>query len=213
MKSAVCREHKQPLVIQEVRLSPATGNRLVVKLTACAICHSDIALFDVLWGQKAPAIFEHEASGIVTEVGPDCAFSVGDHVIVTLLKSCGDCYPCNDDDPSSGHHAWDAPDDVIFDTKDQPIARGFSTANFAEYVNVDPSQCQVNPEKMGFDVAALLSCGVIAGVGAIKNTANLHPGQSCNVMGTDGVDYDPSMIAVMEQKNARLAHGASLAQC
>ena len=41
-----------------------------IAVTACAICHSDIHYADGAWGGQLPAVYGHEASGVVTEVGP-----------------------------------------------------------------------------------------------------------------------------------------------
>ncbi|MCB0000649.1 MAG: alcohol dehydrogenase catalytic domain-containing protein, partial [Anaerolineales bacterium] len=70
MKAAVCYEFGKPLVIEEVVLDPPQANEVRVKLAACAICHSDILYMDGGWGGTLPAIYGHEAAGVVTEVGP-----------------------------------------------------------------------------------------------------------------------------------------------
>lgn len=188
MKAAVSRAHGQPLAFEDVNLSEPMGTRMRVKIEACAICHSDIALIDGAWNGQLPAIFGHEAAGIVEAVGEDCAtYVVGDHVLVTLISSCGECPCCNDGDPTSCHHAYDAPKAVLHDASGEPILQALTTAAFAEYVNVDVSQCHKIPRDLPFDVASLLSCGVITGVGAVKNTAGMKAGQTCIVIGAGGV--------------------------
>jgi len=93
MKAAVLREFGKPLVIEELEIgSPETGE-IKVKIAACAICHSDIIYADGGWGGTLPLLLGHEAAGVVSEVGPGVSrLNVGDHVIVTLIKSCGHCY-------------------------------------------------------------------------------------------------------------------------
>jgi Zn-dependent alcohol dehydrogenase len=61
------------------------------------------------------------------------------------------------------------------------------TAAFAEYCIVDQSQLVRVPENLPLDRAALLACGVITGVGAVINTAQVEPGSSVVVIGTGGV--------------------------
>ncbi len=56
-------------------------------------------------------------------------------------------------------------------------------AGFAEEVVVDQSQLVVVPADLGLDRASLLACGVITGVGAVLNTAQLAPGSSAVVIG------------------------------
>jgi Zn-dependent alcohol dehydrogenase len=66
-----------------------------VKLAACAICHSDILYAEGAWGGELPAVYGHEAAGVVTKVGAGVLdLAPGDHVVVTLIRSCGHCPSC-----------------------------------------------------------------------------------------------------------------------
>lgn len=90
MKAAVCREFGAPLTIEEVRLDPPQAGELTVKIAACAICHSDITYMQGGWGGALPAVYGHEAAGVVEAVGPDVTdLRPGDHVVVTLIRACG----------------------------------------------------------------------------------------------------------------------------
>ena len=77
MKAAVCREFGKPLVIEEVTLAKPQAGELRVKISATAICHSDISYADGAWGGTLPAIFGHESVGIVEEVAPAMAMASG----------------------------------------------------------------------------------------------------------------------------------------
>jgi Zn-dependent alcohol dehydrogenase len=61
------------------------------------------------------------------------------------------------------------------------------TAAFAEYVVVDQSQLVPLPKEMPLESAALLACGVITGLGAVVNKAQVRPGSSVVVIGAGGV--------------------------
>ena len=90
MKAAVCYEFGKPLVVEEVTLDPPKAGEVRVKLAACAICHSDIHFAEGAWGGRLPAIYGHEAAGVVEEAGPGVTLAApGDHVVVTLIRSCG----------------------------------------------------------------------------------------------------------------------------
>ena len=92
----MCREVGQPLSIAEVAIAEPDQGEVKVKLMACAICHSDIMFIDGHWEGALPTVYGHEASGIVESVGPGVSdVSVGDHVVVTLIRSCGDCHYCS----------------------------------------------------------------------------------------------------------------------
>lgn len=68
----------------------------VVKVSTCAICGSDLHLFDgVMPGMKSGDIVGHEFMGEVVEVGHDNkALKVGDRVVVPFTICCGECEQC-----------------------------------------------------------------------------------------------------------------------
>jgi Zn-dependent alcohol dehydrogenase len=189
MKAAVCHAFGTPLVIEDLELGGAGPGEVKVKLAACAICHSDIHYMEGAWGGDLPAVYGHEAAGTVTEVGPGASgLALGDHVVVTLIRSCGSCHYC-----SQGEHVLcegtfpiDARGPIR--TKDgKRVKQGLRTGAFAEEVVVDASQVVVIPKDIPFDVASLLGCGVITGVGAVINTAQVKAGSTVAVIGTGGV--------------------------
>ena len=95
MKAAVCREFGAPLTIEEVRLDPPQAGEVTVRIAACAVCHSDITYMQGGWGGSLPAVYGHEAAGVVEAVGPGVGgLRPGDHVVVTLIRSCGSCHYC-----------------------------------------------------------------------------------------------------------------------
>ena len=95
LKAAVCRTFGLPLIVEDITIADPGEGEVKVKLAACAICHSDIMLADGHWGGELPAIYGHEASGIVESLGPGVHdLAVGDRVVVTLIRSCGHCHYC-----------------------------------------------------------------------------------------------------------------------
>ena len=72
MKAAVCYEFGKPLVIEDLVLDPPQAGEVQVKVAACAICHSDIHYMEGAWGGTLPAVYGHEAAGLVVpQVGVD----------------------------------------------------------------------------------------------------------------------------------------------
>ena len=69
-RAAVCREFGAPLTIEDVELAEPGPGEIRVKIKACAICHSDIFYWEGAWGGDLPAVYGHEAAGIVEAVGP-----------------------------------------------------------------------------------------------------------------------------------------------
>lgn len=189
MKAAICYQFGQPLVVEEVELAPPQTGEVEVKLAACAICHSDILYMDGAWGGKLPAIYGHEAAGIVTKTGPGVkTVQVGNHVVVSLIRSCGRCVYCRQGQPFLCRAAF-AIDTTgrLQTTGGRAIHQGLRTAAFAEYVVVDESQVVPIPEQVSLVSASLLACGVITGLGAVTHTARLTAGNSVAVIGAGGV--------------------------
>ena len=76
-------------------LDPPQAGEVRVDVAACAICHSDIHFAEGAWGGKLPAVYGHEAAGIVESVGAGVeAVRPGDRVVVSLIRTCGRCFFC-----------------------------------------------------------------------------------------------------------------------
>jgi Zn-dependent alcohol dehydrogenase len=189
MKAAVCRHFGAPLTIEDVTLSPPGPGQVQVRLAACAICHSDLLYADGAWGGDLPAVYGHEAAGVVRSVGAGVTrVKTGDRVVVTLIRSCGTCPACQNDLPvvCDDTHFSDRASPLA-DAAGRPLAQGLKTGAFAEAVTVDASQVVSVPDDLPLDRAALLACGVITGFGAVINTAGVEPGSAVVVIGTGGV--------------------------
>lgn len=207
MKAAVCYEFGKPLVIEEVVLDPPQANEVRVKLAACAICHSDILYMDGGWGGTLPAIYGHEAAGVVTEVGPGVTLAnVGDPVVVTLIRSCGRCFYCDKGEPQLCEAKFRLDREGVLHTADgKPILQALRTAAFAEEVVVHESQVVGIPANMPMTSASLMACGVITGYGAVVNTAQIAAGSSVVVIGTGGVGLNSVQGAALSGASPLIA--------
>lgn len=189
MKAAICREFGKPLVIEDVELAAPSAGEVRVKLEACAICHSDIIYADGGWGGSLPMLLGHEASGTVIDVGEGVDdIQPGDFVVVTLIRHCGACRYC------------ERGDDVICDatfplderspltsSSGEAVVQAMRTGAFAEEVVVGASQVCPVSRQIPAASAALLACGVLTGVGAVTNTAQVPAGADVVVIGIGGV--------------------------
>lgn len=192
IKAAVCHAYNAPLQIQDVQLRAPKAGEVEVALDAVAICHSDISYWHGGFGGALPAVYGHEAAGRVTAVGdtngdrPN-SIKVGDHVAVTLIRACGQCRCCTTGRPTICE-TNSTPDHSPLSLPDgSPLFQALDTGAFAERVVVDQSQLAVIPADLPKDIAALLSCGVITGVGAAVNAAKVQAGEDVVVIGAGGV--------------------------
>lgn len=194
MKAAVLHEHGQPLVIEDVDLAPPKQHEVKVKIAATGVCHSDLSCRDGGFPVfSLPLIPGHEAAGIVTEVGLGVTkVKEGDHVIVSWVPYCGECWHCKHNEPVNcadvqGRYGLMRDETSRLSLRGQPVAHGLDAATFAEeavlqqnaVIKIDPS--------VPLDIAALIGCGVTTGVGAVINTAKVPEGSRIAVIGCGGV--------------------------
>lgn len=205
IRAAVSRERTRALEVEELRLVHPGPDEVRVRIAATAICGSDLAYIDGEWEASRPAVFGHEAAGVVDAAGSAVeGIRVGDRVVVTLVRSCGSCRFCARGCPIACTGEFE-PDrrGPILDTSGAPIHQGLHVGGFAAQVVVHRSQVVGIGGGIGFDLAALLACGVITGVGAVLNTARVAPGAHVAVLGCGGVGLNVV-------QGARLAEAATV---
>ena len=198
-KAAVCRAFGAPLTVETVELAEPGPGEVLIRTAACAICHSDIFYLDGAWGGELPAVYGHEAAGMIEAVGPGVSrVKPGDHVVATLIRNCGFCPACTEGAPVFCEEVF--PLDRLSPLTDSAGARivhGLRTGAFAEHMIVDQSQAVAIPKDMALDSAALIACGVLTGMGAVINTAGVKAGSSVVVIGCGGVglEFHPGRAA------------------
>ena len=189
VKAAICRAFTQPLTIEDITIAAPQHGEILIDIKACAICHSDIAFMDGKWGGPLPAIYGHEAAGIIAQVGDGVKkFKVGDHVLVTLVRYCGHCHYCDQGQQLQCEHHFRLDGHNAFHNHcDESFYQSMKTGAFAEQIVVDQSQIiHINPD-IPKEIACLFSCGVITGFCAVTNCAKIPVGANAVVIGCGGV--------------------------
>jgi S-(hydroxymethyl)glutathione dehydrogenase / alcohol dehydrogenase len=197
MKAAVCHEFGKPLVIEDINIAEPLQGEVRVKVAATAICHSDIHDMKGELPGPLPFIGGHETAGYVEKIGPEVSsVKVGDPVMVTLLSSCGKCKFCLKGMPHLCQNMFAPPKGVrLTDKGGKAVIQKGGVGGFAEYVVVNESQIVKLPADMPLDRAALLSCGVMTGFGAVTNRAKVTAMSSVVVIGTGGVGLNSIQAA------------------
>lgn len=121
MKAAVFHSPKKITcdTVDDPRIK--TPRDLILKVTATAICGSDLHIYSGGIPQARPFVMGHEFMGIVEETGKEVTkFKRGDRVVVPFPIACGTCFFCNHDLPghcenSNPEHY--GPEGGIFDQK------------------------------------------------------------------------------------------------
>jgi len=194
-KAAVLYEAGQPVVIEEITIDPPRQGEVLVRMEAAGVCHSDLLVREGGIPEPLPIVLGHEGTGVVAEVGPQVTgLHAGDRVVLTLVPACGNCYFCHHGEPhlcsTSGAMAAGG---VLRDgtsrlrTETRTIHHFNSVSCFSEYVVVPQEGAVKIPNDIPVEIAALLGCAVVTGVGAVERTARVRPGESVAVIGCGGV--------------------------
>jgi alcohol dehydrogenase len=185
----------KPLSIQTVELDPPGRGEVLVKIGAAGLCHSDLSVINGDRPRPTPMALGHEAAGVIEALGEDVSdLSVGDHVVMVFMPSCGHCMPC-----AEGRPALCEPGAVAngagtllsgarrLQCDGVDVHHHLGVSAFAEYAVMSRrSVIKIDPA-LPLHEAALFGCAVLTGVGAVVNTARLQPGQTAAVIGLGGV--------------------------
>ncbi len=183
------------VTVEEVNLDGPGPGEVLVKIAAAGVCHSDLSVVNGNRARPIPIVIGHEGAGIVEEVGAGVEDLLpGDHVVFIFMPNCGVCLNCRQGRPSSCIEGNKANAAGVLLSGDQRLSIGGAPLNhyagvscFAEYAVSDRRSLIKIPKDLPFDVAAVFSCAVITGVGAVVNTAKVPLGASVGVVGLGGV--------------------------
>jgi S-(hydroxymethyl)glutathione dehydrogenase/alcohol dehydrogenase len=192
IRAAVLEEFAAPLQVQELELAEPQAGEVLVRLTACGVCHTD--LYTASGADPsgyAPTVLGHEGAGVVERIGEGVRdVEPGDHVVTLFSPQCRECIHCRDhrtnlclairEQQNQGY----LPDGTTRLSRDgEPIRHFMGTSTFAEYtVMPEIALAKVDPEAP-LDRACLFACGLSTGLGAAINTAKVAPGSTCAVFG------------------------------
>ena len=199
-------------LIEPVSVRAPQAGEVRVRLSAAGICHTDHA--SLRW--PGPLVLGHEGAGVVESVGPGVAeqhpqLQPGRPVLLNWAIPCGGCPQCQrgrgslcerthgvdlalgSSAPAPGHTLW----------RGQPVERSFKLGTFAEHTLVRAEALTVLPRQLPARHACILGCGVMTGVGAAVNVAQVQPGDTVAVVGCGGVG-----LSVVQ--GARLAGAARI---
>jgi S-(hydroxymethyl)glutathione dehydrogenase/alcohol dehydrogenase len=209
MRAAVLEATGQPLVVtDDVDIASPGPGQVLVAVSHCGVCHSDLSVINGSFPAEMPIILGHEAAGTVEEVGSGVTMlAPGDPVVLTPCPPCGRCYGCIRGEPGTCANTAalfgnSLPDGTTpLSRKGKPVKRGLGVAAFAEYVVTSETGAVKIPSGVPLEVACVIGCAVQTGVGAVLNTARVETGATVLVMGLGG-------IGISAVQGARLA-GAS----
>ncbi len=184
MKAAIFYGSNQKLKIEEVPTPQITHDEVLVKVAACGICHTDLHYLDhgVPTVKKPPMILGHEPSGIISAIGSSVKnVKEGDRVLLPAVYTCGTCSFCR-----SGR-------ENICNTM---IMFGNNVDGaYAEYVKAPAKDVFILPKEIPLEEGAIIADAVSTPFHAVKNRAEVKPGDTVVVYGCGGVGVNVVQVA------------------
>ena len=191
MRAAILPEAPGKLVVDDVTIDRPRADEVLVRVAACGLCHSDVHLLDAHLPATLPAVLGHECAGVVDAVGADVrSVRPGDHVVTCTAQYCGSCARCGAGETwlcERRRSIGRTPDDPPMRWDDRPLHASGSLGGLAELMLVHERAVVAIPTEVPLDLAALLGCAVLTGVGSVLNGAKVKPGETVAVIGCGGV--------------------------
>lgn len=206
MRAAVLRDVEKGLQIEEIRTPRPKEGEILVKVSACGLCHSDLHVIGGAIAFPTPCVLGHEVAGEVVEVGPHndhAGVAVGDHVSGGFLMPCGQCESCavGRDDLCGPFFSLNRLkgrlyDDTtrLFDLEGNPVWM-YSMGGLAEYCVIPATSVAKLPEEVDTVAGAILGCAAMTAYGAVRRGADLRYGETVAVVATGGVGSNVIQIA------------------
>lgn len=203
IKAAVCRAVGAPLSIEELELDAPKNDEVLVKVVACGVCHTDMAMRDQAYPVPHPIVLGHEGAGIVEAVGKDVTmFKPGDAVLMSF-DHCGHCPACHKALPGfcdsffSYNFAGFRQDGSVALHKGSEAIHSnfFGQSTFASHALATERNLVKVDKNENLEILAPLGCGLQTGAGAVFNALKLGVGETIAVFGIGSVALAAVMAA------------------
>lgn len=180
MQAAVY-ERRGVVTVQDRPIPAASAGRVVVEVSHCGICGSDIHVIMEGWG--APGTVEgHEYTGTIVAVGPDVeGWAVGDEIVCGAAPRCGTCEGCRAGRPSQCSNRGGVMGTAGDDESDSGDRADEQTGAYATYTSVDARSLLRLPPGLDLRTAALAEPLAVALHGITRS--EIQPGQSSMIFG------------------------------
>ena len=186
VRGVVAKAVGEPVSVETITVPDPGPGEVIVDVQACGVCHTDLHYREGAINDEFPFLLGHEAAGVVSEVGDGVTnVAVGDFVVLNWRAVCGNCRSCNRGRPWYCFATHNASQKMTLDGVELSPALGIGA--FAEKTLVAAGQATKVDPAAPPEVAGLIGCGVMAGLGAAMNTGGVGRGDSVAVFGCGGV--------------------------
>lgn len=215
-QAAICRGHQHPFTIEPVELADLAPDELLVRIIACGICHTDLAVRDAQLPVPLPVVLGHEGAGIVEAVGRAVTHAKPGDRVVMSFNSCGDCPSCAVEAPTYCYnffpHNWSgrrADGSPVMHHRGAPMAANFfGQSAFATHAITHARNTVVLPDRfdhLPLETLAPIGCGLMTGAGAVLRAMQVREGLPIAVFGAGTVGIAAIMAAKIAGANPIIA--------
>ncbi|WP_328875818.1 S-(hydroxymethyl)mycothiol dehydrogenase [Streptomyces sp. NBC_00287] len=177
----------EPVRVETIVVPDPGPGEAVVQIQACGVCHTDLHYKQGGISDEFPFLLGHEAAGVVESVGDGVTdVAPGDFVVLNWRAVCGRCRACLRGRPWYCFDTHNATQRMTL-TDGTELSPALGIGAFAEKTLVAAGQCTKVDPAVSAQVAGLLGCGVMAGIGAAINTGQVGRGDTVAVIGCGGV--------------------------
>ncbi|MEY9996730.1 S-(hydroxymethyl)mycothiol dehydrogenase [Streptomyces sp. V4I8] len=188
VRGVIAAGKDEPVRVETIVVPDPGPGEAVVQIQACGVCHTDLHYKQGGISDDFPFLLGHEAAGVVESVGDGVTdVAPGDFVILNWRAVCGNCRACLRGRPWYCFDTHNAKQRMTLASTGQELSPALGIGAFAEKTLVAAGQCTKVDAAVAPQVAGLLGCGVMAGIGAAINTGNVGRGDTVAVIGCGGV--------------------------
>src|SRR6516165_9346571 len=187
VRGVIARAKGEPVEVTTIVVPDPGPGEALVAVQACGVCHTDLHYREGGIGEDFPYLLGHEAAGVVEAVGAGVTgVAPGDFVVLNWRAVCGQCRACERGQPWYCFATHNAAQKMTLEDGTS-LSPALGIGAFAEKTLVAAGQCTKVDPAVPPEVAGLLGCGVMAGLGAAINTGGVTRGDSVAVIGCGGV--------------------------
>ncbi len=217
MRAVVLEEPGAPLRVEEIPIPQPQAGEILVRVTACGVCHTDLHVIKGEVAFPTPAVLGHEISGTVAALGPGVdGPATGTPVVSAFIMPCGTCRHCvrGRDDLCEPFFALNRLKGVLYDgtsrlrRSDGSTLAMYSMAGLADYAVVPASDVFPMPDGITPHAASILGCAVFTAYGAVRHAADVRIGDRVAVIALGGVGTN--VVALARAFGARQVIGIDM---
>ncbi|WP_019855075.1 zinc-binding dehydrogenase [Actinopolyspora mortivallis] len=196
MRAAVHTAPNEPLRLENVEHADPADDEVLVEVTSCGACHSDLHVNKGELPFPTPAVLGHEVAGVVAGTGRAVSgLSPGDRVVTSFIMPCGRCAQCaaGNEEICLEFFAHNRAKGQLYDGRSRlsfpdgtPVWM-YSMGGLAERVVTPATSVYRVPEGVELSDVAAVGCSTMTAYGALRHAADIRVGDKVAVIAAGGV--------------------------